>query len=219
MEIIGAFVGLAFLLAPIIGAIALVASFIGKNSLSQGEYCEKLVSRNLHRLDPNFYTVIDNVILPSNGNTSHTQIDHIVVSRFGIFCIETKSHSGWVYGSTNQKYWTQSVHYKKYDIYNPSWQNYAHTKAIELLLGQNLHAPIVPLVVFPKAERIIVRGTNSVGNIEETLQSIDQRKTRVYSQDEYERIVQSINTTNKNDQQSMNSHKMEVRALVNSNNY
>ena len=214
MEIINTLFGLAFVLAPIIGAIALAIALSDKTSLSKGEYCEKIVSRNLHRLDPNLYTTIDNVILPSNGNTSHTQIDHIVVSQFGVFCLETKSHKGWIFGSSDQKYWTQVLYRDKYRLYNPLWQNFAHTKALELLLGLNLRVPIVPIVVFPNADKIKVSGSRVVGNIEETLQVITQRKTKIYSPDQYDMIIRSINIANKNDQDTVDSHTMEVRALI-----
>lgn len=214
MEVISTLFGLALVLAPIIGAIALAVSINGKIGLSKGEYCEKIVSRNLRRLDSSLYTVIDNVILPSNGNTSHTQIDHIVVSQFGVFCLETKSHKGWIFGSSDRKYWTQVLYRDKYKIYNPLWQNFAHTKALESLLGLNLRAPIVPIVVFPNADKIKVSGSSAIGNIEETLRVIAQHKTKIYDPDQYDMIVRYINIANKNDQESIDNHNMEVRALV-----
>ena len=58
-------------------------------------------------LDPAHYKVLDNLLLPSNGNLNATQLDHVVVSNYGIFCIETKSYKGWIFGNANDKYWTQ----------------------------------------------------------------------------------------------------------------
>ena len=40
-------------------------------------------------LDKNVYRLIKNVTLPTDGGT--TQIDHVIVSRFGVFVVETKS--------------------------------------------------------------------------------------------------------------------------------
>lgn len=45
------------------------------------------------------YAVISNVLIPYSGRIGTSQIDHIVVSIYGIFCIETKSHKGWILGS------------------------------------------------------------------------------------------------------------------------
>jgi hypothetical protein len=75
-----------------------------------GKSGEKFVSRKLHNLDPEQYKVIDDLMLPSLGNTKTTQIDHVVVSNFGIFCIETKSYSGWIFGNARQQHWTQVIY-------------------------------------------------------------------------------------------------------------
>jgi restriction system protein len=51
------------------------------------------------------YHLIKNVTLPTDDGT--TQIDHIIVSRYGVFVIETKNMKGWIFGSANQRTWTQ----------------------------------------------------------------------------------------------------------------
>ena len=56
------------------------------------------------RLDPNEYTLLKDVTIPTKLGT--TQIDHIILSRFGIFVIEAKNYSGWIFGSAEQKTWT-----------------------------------------------------------------------------------------------------------------
>lgn len=38
-----------------------------------------------------------------------TQVDHILVSRFGVFVIETKDYSGWIFANAADAKWT-SVH-------------------------------------------------------------------------------------------------------------
>ena len=70
----------------------------------KGRVGELQVSRKLHSLSSTQYTTINDLILPSKGNTNATQIDHIVVSNFGVFCIETKAYKGWIFGSAKQKY-------------------------------------------------------------------------------------------------------------------
>ena len=47
-------------------------------------------------LDSNVYVDINNITLPAANGT--TQIDHVIVSRFGIFVVETKNMSGWIFG-------------------------------------------------------------------------------------------------------------------------
>lgn len=78
------------------------------------------------------YCVFNNVLLPSAAGT--TQIDHIVLSPFGVFVIETKHYTGWIFGSERQATWTQTLGGRRYRFQNPLRQNYAHTKAVEALL-------------------------------------------------------------------------------------
>jgi restriction system protein len=85
------------------------------------------------KLDENTYRRIDNVIIPARDGT--TQIDHVLVSVYGIFVIETKNMKGWIFGSENQATWTQSIFGKKHQFQNPLRQNYRHTKCLAEYLG------------------------------------------------------------------------------------
>ncbi|WP_160061444.1 NERD domain-containing protein [Psychromonas sp. L1A2] len=74
------------------------------------------------------YTLIKNITLPTDDGT--TQIDHIVVSEFGLFVIETKNMKGWIFGSANQKQWTQKIFKYSGKFQNPLHQNYKHTQTL-----------------------------------------------------------------------------------------
>jgi len=84
------------------------------------------------------YKIFNNVILPTPDGT--TQVDHIVISPFGIFVVETKNLSGWIFGGERQKRWTQSLRSgwrgsQKYQFQNPLHQNYKHVMAVKAFLG------------------------------------------------------------------------------------
>ena len=68
------------------------------------------------------------VIVPARNGT--TQIDHVVVSPYGIFVVETKNYKGWIFGSADQAQWTQSIYGKKNRFQNPLRQNYRHIKCL-----------------------------------------------------------------------------------------
>lgn len=89
-----------------------------------------LLRQSLH---PSEYAILRDVTLPYEGGT--TQIDHIVVSRFGIFVIETLNLSGWIYGSEWDSLWTQSCGHFRVEFQNPLRQNHAHLRALQALLG------------------------------------------------------------------------------------
>ena len=75
------------------------------------------------------------VIIPSNNGT--TQVDHILVSPFGLFIVETKNLKGWIYGSETQSKWTQVVYKNKYSFQNPLKQTYRHKKVLSKFLDLN----------------------------------------------------------------------------------
>ncbi len=79
-------------------------------------------------LDKKTYHVLNNVILPAGDGT--TQIDHVIVSRFGIFVVEVKAMKGAIYGSEHDRNWTQAIGRQKYQFMNPLRQNYKHTMTL-----------------------------------------------------------------------------------------
>jgi len=101
---------------------------------------ERWVAKVLQERLPKEYHVLNDIYLPLPDGTT-TQIDHIVVSRFGIFVIETKTYSGWIFGDKNSAQWTQSIYRKKSRFQNPLRQNYRHKCALADCLG-------IPLELF-----------------------------------------------------------------------
>jgi restriction system protein len=87
------------------------------------------------RLPKDQYHLIKDVTLPTKDGT--TQIDHVIVSKFGVFVLETKNMKGWIFGSPNQKQWTQQIYKHRNKFQNPIHQNYKHTKALEAALNIN----------------------------------------------------------------------------------
>lgn len=96
------------------------------------------------KLDQDVYHLIKNVTLPTEDGT--TQIDHVIVSVYGVFVVETKNLRGWIFGSTNQKTWTQKIFKHTNKFQNPLHQNYKHTKTLQSLLDledRQVHSVIV----------------------------------------------------------------------------
>lgn len=86
-----------------------------------------------------------NVILSTSRGTA--EIDHLIVSRFGLFVIENKNRSGWIFGEASDPYWT-AVHFKsKHRFQNPLHQNFGHVKALEEVSGVD-PSKVFSLVVF-----------------------------------------------------------------------
>ncbi len=84
-------------------------------------------------LDAKIYRRFHDVIIPATNGTS--QIDHLVVSPYGIFIVETKNLKGWIFGSEDQAKWTQSLYGKKYSFQNPLRQTFRQKKVLAQFLG------------------------------------------------------------------------------------
>ena len=95
-----------------------------------GEAFVKLLAK--FKLPADVYVPIHNVTLPTPDGT--TQIDHIFVSEFGVFVVETKNMKGWIFGGENQAQWTQQIYKVKNKFQNPLRQNYKHVKTLESAL-------------------------------------------------------------------------------------
>ena len=81
------------------------------------------------------YRVINNVTIP-DGQGGTTQIDHVVVSQYGLFVVETKHYKGWIFGGERDRQWTQKIHGNHSQKFqNPLRQNYKHTECLRELLG------------------------------------------------------------------------------------
>lgn len=101
----------------------------------KGDIGEIAVTYKLKDLDKEKYRIIHDIKLKNmGGSTSTTQIDHIVISTYGIFVIETKSYKDKIYGKEKSRTWTQYLSNQKNSFMNPIFQNYAHIRAIENIL-------------------------------------------------------------------------------------
>ena len=127
-------------LIPIIVVVSILKSPWGKGQM--GELFVRFMLRL--RLDKTVYLPLHNVTLATLDGS--TLIDHVLVSRFGIFSIETKNMQGWIFGSERQAEWTQKIYKRSFKFQNPLRQNYKHTQALESTLQvppDSVHSVIV----------------------------------------------------------------------------
>ena len=103
------------------GAVALVGA---KAASKREQWVKTLVQAGAVLMLPSsMYRQYHDVILPTAGGT--TQIDHVFVSVFGVFVVETKNMSGWIFGSERDQDWTQVFPGgRKFKFQNPLRQNY-----------------------------------------------------------------------------------------------
>ena len=79
-------------------------------------------------LDKAIYTPLNNLTLQTRNGT--TQIDHVILSRFGVFVVEAKNIEGWIFGDAKSPQWSVVRFGHRYRIQNPLHQNYRHVRAV-----------------------------------------------------------------------------------------
>lgn len=127
--------------------LAGVAIGRGLRPLGLQNRSEGLVARTLlDNFAPPDYHLLNHVTLRMSDGT--TQIDHILVSRFGVFVVETKSYKGWLFASAGQRFWTQVLFRAKFRFQNPLLQNHRHVVAVRQLLDFLPAESVRSVVVF-----------------------------------------------------------------------
>jgi hypothetical protein len=140
-------------------------------------------------LDKNEYHLIKNVTLPTDDGT--TQIDHIIVSKYGIFVVETKNMKGWIFGSENQKQWTQQIYKHKSKFQNPLHQNYKHVKTLEACLNAK-NDSIFSVIIFIGDSTFKTKVPANVRFARGGIEYIKSKHDIALSEDEVADIIEQI---------------------------
>ena len=144
----------------------------------KGENGENVVMMKLMLLPEDKYLVMHNVTVPLSRSSS--QIDHIVLSVYGIFVIETKNYSGSIYGLEHREYWSQYINKNKNQFYNPILQNAGHVRALRQYLKGFGSIPVTPIVVFSDKADLKVNCEESIvinwGLLLQTIQQYQEEK-------------------------------------------
>lgn len=162
----------------------------------KGAMGESAVKIKLNSLDKEKYRIINNLVFENKqGNTKTTQIDHLVVSRYGIFSVETKNYKGWIYGSEHAKTWTQNIYGNKTNFMNPILQNYAHIKAVESIIKDSYpDMRYFSIVAFSPEAEIKFKVKNSVVcKISQVAKNIEElSSTEIINETDVDNILKLI---------------------------
>ncbi|MEI7706944.1 MAG: nuclease-related domain-containing protein [Chlorobium sp.] len=142
LVVVGFLIGLALFLAYLAGYT------LGKRRRRSEENTGEAAVRRLLSIvfaGKDFH-LMNSVTLPIGGGT--TQIDHILISRFGVFVIETKHYTGWIFGDASNPTWTQVVFHKRSRFQNPIHQNYKHVMTVRDVLDFLPAEDVRSVVVF-----------------------------------------------------------------------
>lgn len=196
-------VGIVFLLV-----LAGILRYITHSPKRIGGAAEKRVQRILSGLPQNEYVTINDVLIRRpNGNTA--QIDHVVVSLYGVFVLETKNYHGHMVGQENEKYWTQRIGNQRHRLYNPIWQNRGHIHALQELLGRDV--PMCNVVLFGDRVGLSIQAEQAVIRIRQLKQFMAQFHMPKLTMLETAEIVERIRRANITDKTERARHVQQVQ--------
>lgn len=100
-------------------------------AVRKGEIGEYKIDIQLDQLPKDCRYLSDLLIRNSKARSGYSQIDHVVLTPYGIFVIETKNYQGTIYSGKHRKTWSVNG---KFQMMNPFAQNYGHIKALVALI-------------------------------------------------------------------------------------
>ncbi len=159
---------------------------------TKGKFGEYIVRKKLESLSEEYH-LFHNIIIHKNNYS--TQIDHLIVSIYGVFVIETKNYKGKIYGSEKAEYWKQFIYGYQYQLYNPIKQNNAHILTLMRVLGFSKKA-FIPIVVFIDDCTFHLHTESTVCYLNELINTIKSYNTKILNPQTVQLIIDKLNTIN-----------------------
>ena len=199
----------AILTIIIIGLIVLLSFYRTKII---GLWGEKKISFLLWFLGSEYKTYNDVLIKKKSGHT--TQIDHLVISPYGIFVIETKNYTGWITGGAHNYEWTQNIWGHKYSLTNPIFQNENHIKALESVLPLFSSNQYISIVVFLHHSTLKVKVAREDNVIPswKLLFRIKSYKDYILSDEQQDELIAALEEVRLYDKESRKKHVSAVKS-------
>ena len=183
----------------------------------KGKIGESIVAIKLSKLDKKNYKVYNDLNLSFNGYT--TQIDHLILSTYGIFVIETKNYKGWIFGNEKSTYWTQVIYETKNKFYNPILQNWKHINFLKRLSPALKSAKYFPIIVFiGSGELRNIDSTVPVIYLQNLKALVKSKNEEVLTQKELKSLEMFINKFLKSKKEIKKQHIKSFNLLKSSEN-
>ena len=172
---------LLIVVVALLGLLYIYLKTLKKGAL--GEFVTKLVLKFLRK---EFRTIHD---LTFDDGEKTVQVDHLVVSPYGIFVIETKNYSGTIYGKENSEKFTQYLGKSRNDFYSPIKQNRGHIYSLKKILGDYKY---VSIIAFSGNSKLKVETDTFVGYIGDVNKYIKSHKEKVIDPQQINEVMEKI---------------------------
>ena len=182
--------------------------YLDLNSL-KGKSGEKLVAERLEIIDGHKH-ILNNIMINDNGKSR--QIDHIAITKYGIFVIETKNFNGDIYGKETSDTWKQYINNKCFKFKNPIHQNYGHLEIVKKHVG-DITTEIYSVIAFIRRCKLHVDTVTPVV-YEDQLAMFIKSRNSVLSEEKIDKIYKIITENQITDEQIIKEHKENVQKYV-----
>lgn len=187
--------------------IVLIVKFKSPNI--KGNIGERKVSKALNTLDNNEYKVVNNVMIRTDRGT--TQIDHVVISVYGIFVIETKNYKGLIFGNEYDDNWKQVIYKRSERFRNPIKQNYGHVAALKERLNLDKDLLIISIIAFTNRASLKVNTKTPVMYDNDVVSYIRSYNNKLISEDDVKRIYYDLLMSNIDSKDIRKEHVHSIR--------
>lgn len=188
------------------------------SSSRKGEKGEKLAGWYLEKLSSD-YKLFSDLLLPTNYGT--TQIDHVILSPFGVFVIEVKNMKGVISGHENSDKWTENIYGHKYEISNAVSQNKAHILALKSVFTGLSKVPFYSIICFCGDVNLNIRVSDpdtEVVYLNQLNKTITERSTIFMSRGEVENYCRVLEAANITDKEIRAQHVTNLRQYIDKKN-
>ena len=177
---------------------------------ASGDYGEYSISTIFNAL-PNEFHIINDIILRTKKGT--TQLDHVVVSPYGIYIIETKNHKGMIFGDPNGKVWTQVLNGRgHFTFYNPIWQNQGHIENLSRATGIPMKY-MTGIVVFTSPEANLANAKPWCLTPEEAFETLVSNRNVILSEKGIMNAIDRIDRMNIRGYKTTQQHVEYVKSI------
>ena len=171
----------------------------------KGQVGEINVKRELNKLGKEY--IVFNDLMVFSDNKTH-QIDHAVVSKYGVFVIETKNYSGKIVGKEKDKDWTQYIGKKINNMKNPIIQNHGHILALKDITKLK-EKKFISIVCFHDDVDLKIDNYNNVVKLSGLNKKIKSFKNVVI--DNKDEIKETIRKNNIEDKEKRKEHVKNIK--------
>lgn len=171
----------------------------------KGQVGELRVNKELNKLG-NDYIILNDLMVYSDNKTH--QIDHAIVSKYGIFVIETKNYGGKLVGNIKDKEWTQYIGKKINKMKNPINQNHGHILALKDVTKEK-ESNFIPIVCFNDDVELKVENSKAIvkfSNLNKRIKEFKEIKIN-----NVDKIVDILKKSNIEDKSKRKEHVKNIK--------